>query len=470
VLLWFASWKNGLSSYPPDWLKKDFERFPRTEIEGGQSLELLSPFSDANRDADARAFAALMRHVKEVDGSQHTVVMIQVENEVGLRGDSRDRSPAANQAFAAPVPKELMDYLQQHKDTLIPEFLKVWEAAGSKTAGTWEEVFGKAPGTTQIRMTDQIFMAWAFAHYVGRVVAAGKAEYPIPMYMNAALYPIGKGPQLGKGDTGGQSGAPMDYLMDVWRAGAPGIDMLSPDLEGVSEGRFVPFCDRYTQSGNPLFIPETGAGQEPKARALYAFGRHDAIGFSPFGVDREDRLGFDTNLTATYDIVSQLTPLILEHQGDGTMSAVLLDPNDPPEKIKVGNYTLEVTYWPIRYKMPLVMPGEPPPGPPPPAAALFIATGPDEYFAAGTGVKVTFSPNTPGPPRAGLGTVEEGTFVNGRWVPGRQFAGDDTAQGDFVALWGDWKSGGWSGDTTGRGQNMAMRDLSIQRVTLYRYR
>ena len=161
MLLWFASWKNGLSSYPPGWVKKDFERFPRAQIVGGgtwpvltrsgsrasshgePSIELLSPFSDANRDADARAFAALMRHIKEMDGREHTVIMIQVENEVGMQGDTRDRSPAANQAFAGPVPKELMDYLQQHKDTLIPEFRKVWEAAGFKTSGTWEEVFGK---------------------------------------------------------------------------------------------------------------------------------------------------------------------------------------------------------------------------------------------------------------------------------------------------------------------------------------
>ena len=188
VLLWFASWKNGLSSYPPDWVKRDFERFPRAQIAGGQSIELLSPLGDANRDADARAFAALMRHVKAVDGQRHTVIMIQVQNEVGMHGDSRDRSPAANRAFAGPVPKELMDYLQMHKETLIPEFRQVWEAAGFKTSGTWEEVFGKSA------VTDGIFMAWNYARYIGRVAEAGKAEYPIPMFVNAALYGIGRGP------------------------------------------------------------------------------------------------------------------------------------------------------------------------------------------------------------------------------------------------------------------------------------
>ena len=440
VLLWFGSWKNGNSSYPPDWVKKDFERFPRAQIAGGTSIELLSPLSDATRDADARAFAALMRHVKAVDGQQHTVIMIQVENEIGMQKDTRDRSPAANQAYAGPVPKELMDYLQQHKETLIPEFRQGWEKAGFKTSGTWEEVFGKGV------WTDDIFMAWNFARHVGRVAAAGKAEYPIPMYVNAA--PDNFDSRNGSQPRRGQSVSPRDDLMDVWRAGAPRIDILSPDAY-ADGARFAAFCAKYTQSGNPLFIPETGVGPTSAARALYAFGRHDAIGFSPFGVDREDRLG-NPELTGVYDLLSQLAPLISEHQGNGTMTAVMLGPKDPPEKIQLGNYTLEVTFWPIRYTMPLIMPGEPPPGAPPLASAIFIATGPDEYFAAGSGVKVTFSPNTPGPPLAGLGTVEEGTFVNGRWVPGMRLAGDDTGQGaDLFEV---------------------QRHLGIQRFTLYRYR
>jgi len=436
VLLWFASWKNSLSSYAPLWLKKDFERFPRAQVAGGKSIELLSPFNDANRDADAHAFAALMRHVKSVDGQQHTVIMIQVENEVGMHGDSRDRSPAANEAFAGPVPKELMDYLQQHKDTLIPEFRQVWEQAGFKTSGTWEEVFGKSA------VTDGFFMAWNISRYIGRVAQAGKAEYPLPMFCNAALYGVGRGSQPAP-----SGGRPWDLVMDVWKAGAPQIDILSPDI--YSEGDFVAFCAKYTQSGNPLFIPETGGGPTSAARALYAFGRHDAMGFSPFGIDRPDRLGNAPDLAGAYDLLSRMAPLILEHQGNGTMSAVLLNAKDPPRKIQLGDYTLQVAFWPIRYTMPLLMTGEPPQATPPPAAAIFIRTGPDEYFAAGSGVKVTFSPNTPGPPLAGLGTVESGTFVNGRWVPDIRLAGDDTGQGeDLFEL---------------------QRHMGIQRFTLYRY-
>ena len=79
VFLWFGSWKNGLSSYPPLWVKQDYRRFPRVKIKGGKSIELLSTFGDASRDADARTYRALMRYVKEVDGQQHTVLMMQVE-------------------------------------------------------------------------------------------------------------------------------------------------------------------------------------------------------------------------------------------------------------------------------------------------------------------------------------------------------------------------------------------------------
>jgi hypothetical protein len=439
VLLWFASYKNGSSSYPPDWLKKDFERFPRGQVAGGKSIELLSPFSDTNRDADARAFAALMRHVRQIDGREHTVIMIQVENEVGMPADSRDRSPVANQAYAGPVPKELMDYLQQHKDTLIPELRQAWEAAGFKPSGTWEEVFGKGVAT------DEIFMGWNFARYVGRVAEAGKAEYPLPMYMNAWTYGF---------EPVRASGAPMPDLMDVWRAGAPGIDMFSPD----NATNFVVMLAKYTQSGNPLFIPEEAPGPEGAARVLYAFGRHNAIGYSRMsgGVDRLETP--DRDLIGSYDLIAQLAPLILEHQGDGSMSAVLLGPDDPPQKVQVGNYTLEATFLGSHR----VGPSATAPEPPPRAGAIFIAAGPDEYFAAGNGLTVTFSPHTPGPPLAGLATVEEGTFVNGRWVHARRLAGDDTIEGDSLQL--RWPLGTkvplWAQRRSAEG---------IQRVTLYRY-
>jgi hypothetical protein len=388
-----------------------------------------------------------MRHLKEVDGREHTVIGIQVENEVGIQGDTRDRSPVANKAFDGPVPKELMDYLQQHKDTLIPVLRKVWEAAGFKTSGTWEEVFGKG------RPAEDIFMAWHFSRYVGRVVEAGKAEYPIPMFTNCPQSGFGTAPAPVRG---GQSGGPMPDAMDVWRAGAPKIDIFGVDVYGFD---FVMMCAKFTQSGNPLWIPETVGGLEGAARILYAFGRHDAIGFSPMngGIDR--RLAPDYDLISGYDLSTQLTPLILEHQGNGTMSAVLMEPKDPPRKIQLGNYTLSVAFIKPRAERR----GDPPPEPPTLAGAIFINTAPDEYYVAGFGVSVAFAPNTPALPLAGLDTVEEGAFVNGRWVPGRRLAGDSTIEGDCLEL--KWPRKGETPSLKSR-----LSTEGIQRVTLYRYR
>jgi hypothetical protein len=458
ALLWFASWKNGLSSYPPDWVKKDFERFPRAQIQGGKSIELLTPLSDANRDADARAFAALMRHVKETDSQQHTVILIQVENEIGMQGDSRDRSPMANKAFEGPVPKELIEYLQQRKETLIPEFRQLWEAAGGKTSGTWQEVFG------QNAAADEIFMAWNYARYVGRVAEAGKAEYSIPMFLNVAVGNAVKKHDLARTLTEERKalrrryfavGGPMDDLMDVWRAGAPKIDMFSPD----AYSDFAEWSDNYDRSGNPLFIPETVGGPIGASRALYAFGRHDAVGFSAMGaVERSPDP--DTDLIGSYELLSELAPLIVKHQGNGTMSAFLLGPDDPPQKMQIGNYTVEAAFLKPP-PVPMALQTEIPPftyG-----TAIIISTGADEFVAAGSGLVITFSPNTPGPPLAGLGSVEEGVFVSGRWVAGRRLAGDDTAEGDGLML--RWPPGSWAPSSRQR-----KSAAPIQRVTLYRYR
>src|SRR5207249_10715533 len=161
--------------------KRDTRRFPRALMTDGGIGEVLSTFGEPTMQADARAFAAVMRHLREADSNQHTVLMIQVENEVGVLGDSRDRSAAANQAFAGPVRKPLLNYMQEHRDTLMPEFREIWQKNGFKQSGTWEEVFGSG------LRTDQIFMAWNYGRYVHHVAAAGKAEYPLPMYVNTWL-------------------------------------------------------------------------------------------------------------------------------------------------------------------------------------------------------------------------------------------------------------------------------------------
>jgi hypothetical protein len=458
VWLWFASWKNGLSSFPPPWVKADQTRFPRAQITDGKSVEVLSTLSENNREADARAFAALMRHTREVD-TTHRVIMVQLENEVGLIGDSRDRSPLGNAAFAQPVPPELIAHLQKNQDNLLPEFRKIWEAAGCKTAGTWEEVFGKGPAKA-----DEIFMGWNYARYINRVAEAGKKEYPIPMFVNAwIVQPTDNVP----GDY--PSGGPQAHMHDIWRAGGPQIDLLCPDIYLPD---FVELTARYTRSGNPLFVPESKGDINGAANAFYAIGQHRAIGYSSMGIDSMGRTVIEgpdffgeataklppieqRPLPMAYATLSQLAPLILDHQSQGTIAAASVNKQNPEMQVKLGDYTLSVTLQrdPRTYSAVPDLTGY----------GIFMLVGPDEYLMAGDNLQITFTPHTPGPPIAGLAWQESGRFENGQWVRTRIMGGDDSVlRYDMVTVAAMGQSGS--------GVRLTAGERGIQKVKVYRYR
>jgi len=421
IFLWFGSWKNGMSSYVPEWVKRDFERFPRARIRHGQPIEVLSTLSQANQQADATAFAALMRHIKEFDGSQSTVIMVQVENEVGLLGDSRDRCAAAEKAFSEPVPQAFIDYLVQNKEALLPHLRKAWDASGCAEEGTWEALFGA--GTH----TDEIFMAWHYARYIDAVTAAGRAEHDIPMFVNAWL--AGPSSTPGHYPTGG----PLPHVMDIWQAAGEHIDFLSPDIYSP---HFQDWCRNYTQQGNPLFIPEMNRDAVGARNVFYAIGQDDAIGTSPFAVDSiEDPAA--APLSKSYAALKQVAPLLLEHQGLGRTTGFLLDKHRPNVSRELGGYALDISLDSVfGYTAEL-------------GYGLIINTGPDEFFGVGSGFRVAFRPTTPGPRFAGIGAVDEGTFRDGRWLPGRQLNGDENDQGNR------WR--------------FRDREISIERCTLYRY-
>lgn len=440
VLLWFGSWKNSMSCYTPAWVKTDTIRFPRAHISSGQSLEILTPFATANRDTDARAFATLMRHLRETDGTQHTVVLVQVENEIGMIPDARDRHPAADAAFAAPVPTELINYLTKHRESLAPELRDCWVGCGARTSGTWNEVFGESPAT------NELFMAWSFGRYVEVVAAAGRKEYALPLYVNAAL--IRPGYQPGQYPSAG----PLPHLIDVWRAAAPTLDFISPDIYFPN---FTEWADRYVRSGNPLFVPEALRSPEAAVNSLYAFGKCDGMGFSPFGIESISQAAA-SYLTSSNDLIRQLTPLIVAHQGKGTMTA-LLPPAAEQRKshdVVLGGLTLSATYERLeapgladgvineagdRSANRTVLP----------AGAIVIQLAPDEFLIGGIGVTITFAALTPGDPLIGILSCAEGRYEAGAWKHLRWLNGDQTHQGRHVRL------------EPGR--------FSLQRVKLYRY-
>jgi hypothetical protein len=415
-------------------------------------VEVLSTLSEANLQADARAYTAFMRHLREADSGPRTVVMIQLENEVGLIGDSRDRSAAAEAAFARPVPPELLDYLQKNQMTLWPDLRKLWEAVGAKTTGTWQDVFGASTAT------DEIFMAWNYARYLEHLAKAGKAEYPLPVFSNTWLVqPEDQGP----GDY--PSGCPEPLTIDIWKAGAPSIDINAPD---VHLRNFSDWAARFHRPNNPLFVPESYGDAGGAANAFFGIGQHAAIGYSPFGVNNaehwvEPRPGSNAPasvdleklpLARAYALLAQMSPLILEAQAKGTIAAAWLNPQQPKNYIPLGNYIVNIDLQRNR-RNPVPTLGY----------AIVISIGPDDYFVAGLDVQVTFSPNTPGPEIAGLARVETGKFVKGEWMPGRKMNGDD------VVLDYD-QAGAAAKNQSGSGLIFGADGPTIQRVKLYRYR
>ena len=437
VFLWFGSWKNMVSTYVPAWVKNNPERFPLLIAKNGERYQMLSTFSQENIDADSRAFAALMKHIKQVDSTEQTVIMMQVENEVGTNGGERDYSKTATKVYESEVPERLMSYLQENKSSLIPELKQVWSENGYRTTGNWKEVFGESGAA------NEIFMASHLASYIGKVIEAGKEAYDIPMFVNAAI-----GRQNEKLGTY-PSGGPLPFVMDVWHAAAPKLDMLCPD---IYFGDFTAHCQKYTQSGNPLFIPETLAGDRGAANALLAFANFNAIGFSPFGIDSrmEDSLA-DKSISQLYGVISQLSSLVLNSKAKQQMVAVSLDAANSSTSVGLGAYQVNFDLRSARGTGATPALGY----------AILIQMKPDEFIAAGKNIDMQFSLKNRNDKVTGILSDEEGKFENGNWVPGRRLNGDEIMVNySFSKLFTEGKSGNglkFSGV------------LNIQRVKLYSY-
>lgn len=431
VLLWFGSWKNGLSHYVPDWVKRDRERFPYALTRRG-SPEILSVFSEENREADRRAYVAFMKHLRSIDEDEGTVIMVQIENEVGLHGDVRDRSKAANDAFAKEVPRELMNYLKENREQLRPGLRSLWRDNGFREQGSWGEVFGSSEAA------EEAFMAWSYASYINALAESGKREYALPTFVNAwIVQPQDEHP----GEY--PSGGPQAHVLDLWQAAAPSVDLFCPDIYLPN---FQEICEAFAIGGNPLFVPESRAGLQGTAQAFLAIGRFDAIGYSPFGI--ESHVG---NFEA-YETLSQIAPLVLEHQGTDRIHAVSLTQADDSETFSLGGYRLRASL--VGHYRPTT--------PPERGYGIVMAVAPDEFVVAGGNLQVTFASDDNPHETVGLATVEEGEYRDGEWVRGRVLNGDEIMISyAFSDLIGQRQ--------TGTALKLRGEKPSIQRATVYRY-
>jgi beta-galactosidase GanA len=416
VLLWFGTWKNGKMHYVPDWVKSDTITYPRMKSKAGVLIDVLSPNAPANLEADSAAFAALMRHLKQAD-PRHTVLMMQVENESGSLGLVRDFSPMAQAIFDAPVPADLLKAL-------------------GKKPGNWTQVFGDD--------ADETFAAWSVSRYINAVAAAGKKELPLPMYVNNWLkspraFPITTIP----GDDY-PSGGPTINMFSVWKAMAPAIDLLAPDIYVPNSERYRSVMHEFHQPGNPLLIPES-LGFEPfpgatgYARYLYFAVGDGAIGFANFGLDRlHIDQPLNTEMLAVvngFSLLGSFTQELAELKFAGKLQTSVEEAGISQKELHFGgdgrpDWRVIVSF---------------PPSYDPPAApvsttsdttglhegrAVVASLGPNEFLVVGIDCRVQFAlPVHSGGKQPQMLKVEEGHYDGTTWVPLRLWNGDETDYG-----------------------------------------
>ena len=409
ALLWFGTWKNGSPEYAPQWVKLDDARFPRLVNPQGRRMPSLSPLAQATLDADRTAFVALMRHLEAVD-PQHTVIMVQVENETGTYGSVRDYSPRAQRLFDGPVPRPLL-------------------AALKRRGGTWREVFGA--------QADEFFHAWNIARFVQQVAAAGKAVYPLPMYVNAALRdPLHPGPPSTY-----ESGGPTDDVLGVWKAAAPAIDVIAPDIYMPDYARYTKVLDLYRRPDNPLFVAET-ANWPSCARYLFATLGHQGIGFSPFGIDFTGYSNYPLGARAVdaktlapfgleYELVGPMVSVLAKLSYDGRLFGVSEDSAVHTQTLALGRWRAVVSYG-----LPLFGNGVAPGNAVPEGGVLVGKLAADEFLVTGVHARVSFELADASDGLQGQYVrVEEGKYENGQWKFRRVWNGDEVDWGlNFTSI------------------------------------
>jgi hypothetical protein len=406
-LLWFGTWKNGAMDWTPDWVKSDPKRFPRVLDSGGKPTRSLSPMSKSNLEADQKAYSAMIRHLREIDEADRTVIMVQVENEPGSLGSVRDFSPESNRLFDGLAPAQLVSALK-------------------KKPGTWKEVFG--------RIADETFNAYYLSHYIDQVAQAGKQIYPLPTYVNVWNGGYGTNDNFEKFDRPGEtypSGGAVSHMLDLWKANAPNIDMIASDIYHQNPITYLKILNDYTRPDNPLLVVETGRGIAARA-FFYALADFSAIGFGPFGVDgggealRPDMAA----IAADFRVVRSALPIIAGLQGTEKLKAAVEETGTGARNLIFSNYDALVRFRPPGRQSAGSVGAAAAAGPVEPSARALIAElGPDEFLVMGFESSVEFRPVQGSAFTAAQLLVEEtGEYVDGVWKPS---APGLKAQGDY---------------------------------------
>jgi len=422
VLLWFGTWKNTGPAYAPEWVKFDNKRFPRMIDKDGKTSYCLSPFGEATRAADRKAFVALMEHIKKIDGDKRTVIMVQVENEVGTYGTVRDFATRAQTAFQQQVPAAVLAHQPP--------------PAGRPKQGTWTEVYGD--------YADQYFHTWAIASYIEDIAKAGRAVYDLPMYVNNAL----RAPVLDqpappwKGDFA--SGGPTYDVIGIYKAAAPHIDFAGPDLYAPESSSVSATLQLFQRPDNPLMVPEM-SNAATYARYVYQIIGKGALGVAPFGFDYASYSNYPLGSKYTdrrmiepfakiYDVFAPMQRVWAKWAFEGRTYGVAEGDDRAAQTVKMNGWDLRVTFREFQFgdfADPQAR-SDFPEGTEKPSGGVAIAqVGPDEFVFVGQQIRLRLTGTGPnaGKP-TGYARVEEGHFgADGKWVMERNWNGDQTDYG-----------------------------------------
>jgi beta-galactosidase GanA len=421
VLLWFGTWKNTGPQYTPEWVKFDNKRFPRMiEKDGTKISYCLSPFGEETLKADKKAFVALMAHIKKIDSLDRTVIMMQVENEVGTYGVARDYGPKAQAAFAQAVPQIILD----NKKSPVPLAAK----------GNWTQVYGD--------YADQYFHTYAIASYIEEIAKAGRAVYDLPMYVNNALRDPVEPMAPWKGNFA--SGGPTYDVIDIYRAAAPHIDISAPDIYGPESVKFAATLDKFQRPDNPLMLPEMGNSAQYHRYAYLVLGR-GALGFAPFGIDYADYSNFplgskqtDKTMVEPFGkIYAAFKPMQRQWSTwafEGRTFGVAEGDDRAAQTVAMKNWNATVSFRQWQFGETSFYPNlkDTPANTESPNGGVSIAQiGDNEFIIVGqhARVKLGGAGSNAGKPTM-FARVEEGHFdASGKWVMERNWNGDQTDYG-----------------------------------------
>ena len=416
VLLWFGTWKNTSASYAPEWVKFDNRRFPRMLDKEGKDHYCLSPFGEETLKADRKAFVALMKHIKAIDEKQQTVIMMQVENEVGTYGLVRDYGAKAQAAFAQPVPEAVL----ARKKPPVP----------GAAAGTWSEVYGP--------YAEEYFHAWAVASYIEAIAKAGRAVYDLPMYVNNALRdPI---EPLAPWKNNFASGGPTFDVIDIYKAAAPHIDLAAPDIYLPEWNKVTATLDKFQRPDNALMVPEIGNAENYARYAYLVLGR-GGIGFAPFGLDYADYSNFPLGSKLTdkrmaepfakvYKAFRPMARQWARWAFEGRTYGLAESEERTPQTIEMKGWKATVSFreWQMGEKHFFPDLKDLPADTESPNGGVAIAQVADnEFIIVGQHARVKISSANK---RSMFARVEEGHFdASGKWIMERNWNGDQTDYG-----------------------------------------